>query len=173
MPTQIAINAQLPLVWSPESAVSPDEGILLLRVLSLLEAAHPHVDEDDSPEAMRWQALEARVDLCLQLLGQLLINKSPSPPLCAVELTGEHVAWLASHQHSPGESGCVSLWLSSRIPQALRLPATISEVSPLSDGWRVVARLRIDNDELQDWLDKTIFRRHRREVHELRQQQDA
>lgn len=173
MPTTIVVHATLPLGWrtgSPDQA--PEDAVLLLRVLALLEASPPHADEDDSPEALRWQALEARVDLCLQMVGQLLARGEPKPARCAVSLSGQTLDWYSATPLPAGEQGTVSLWLSPRLPRALELAAQIAECRPEGDGWRIAAQFACRDDELQDWLDKTIFRRHRREIFERKHQTD-
>jgi hypothetical protein len=146
---------------------------LLLRVLALWEATTALDDEAVTPDSLRWQALESRVDLCLALLGQLLARSSHRPDRCAVSLSGEHLVWVAAQPLTPGTGGCASLWLSTSMPQPLRLRATIMTCEPAVDGWRITANIRPDNEELQDWLDKTIFRRHRREISERRHRHDA
>lgn len=164
MPTAIAIHADLPLAWHADQAPVAGDGVLLLRVLSLLEASPPHLDDEDGPDSVRWQALEARIDLCLQLIGQLLARGAPLPPVASVALNGESARWRAAAPIAPGGRGALGLYLSPRIPQALLLPAVITGCSPDGDRWLVDAHFELHDDELQDWLDKTIFRRHRREI---------
>lgn len=167
MPTAIKIHADLPLVWHPQAGPAGTDGVLLLRVLALLEAAPPHYDEEDSAELQRWQAMEARVDLCLHLLGQLLLRDGPLPQVCPVSLSGDSASWCSEQELPIGQQGTLALYLSPRIPQPLLLPAQITAAEQLpAGGWQLEAQFRLGDDELQDWLDKTIFRRHRREIFE-------
>lgn len=172
MPTAITIHADLPVVWHPNAPPAGSDGVLLLRVLSLLEAAPPHYDEDDSLEVLRWQALEARMDLCLQLLGQILLRDGPLPQVCPLQLSGEGASWQSQVPMQAGEFGTLALYLSPRIPQPLLLPARLITVQALTQGWQVEARFELGDVELQDWLDKTIFRRHRREIFERKHSHD-
>lgn len=137
-----------------------------MRVIALLEAAPPHFDDDDSDEAIRWQAMEARLDLCIQLVGQLLIQHAPLSETCPVNITSEEITWRSASALAKGSVGAIGLYLSPQVPQPLWLPAEVSSCEPLGDAWSITAQYRGLDDELQDWLDKTIFRRHRREISE-------
>ncbi|MGQ5522962.1 PilZ domain-containing protein [Chitinimonas sp. PSY-7] len=173
MPTHIKIHADLPLAWYSDEPQAGSDGILLLRVLALLEAAPPNYNEDDSVETLRWQGLEARVDLCMMLLGQLLLRDGLLPDVCPVELSGEGASWTSPGKLSSGQHGTLALYLSPRIPQPLLLPASLTDVQQKDDGsWLVQARFELGDLELQDWLDKTIFRRHRREIFERKHAHD-
>jgi hypothetical protein len=166
MPTAVAITVDIPFIWKAGPVPAVTDGVLLLRVLSMLEATPPHFDEDESPEALRWQAMEARLDLCVQMLGQLLARGDLPSRHCEVKLSGERCSWSSAQAVAIGEAGAVGLNLSPRIPQILWLPATIAECTPQGDVWSIAAQLTISDSELQDWLDKTIFRHHRREIYE-------
>ncbi|MDN3575978.1 PilZ domain-containing protein [Chitinimonas viridis] len=172
MPTTICIQLSAAGAWQAGEPEAASDGVLLLRVLALMEAAPPHLDDEDGPDALRWQALEARVDLTLQLLGQLLARGVPRPPVCSFQLSGETASWSMPAPPPLGEAGTLALYLSSRIPQPLQLPATVIAVEPMADGARVTVTFNRLEPELQDWLDKTIFRRHRREIFERKHSHD-
>jgi len=167
MPTAVEIQVDIPLLWkSSTKAPAATDSVLLLRVLALIEAAPPHFDEDESVESLRWQALEARIDLCVQMLGQLLARNEPEPPHCTAYLSGEHCRWHQAGAVTVGEQGYLGLRLSTQIPQLLWLPAVVAACQADGDAWQVEVRFQIHDAELQDWLDKTIFRHHRREISE-------
>ncbi len=171
MPTAVEIHVDIPLLWKAgNNAPSATDSVLLLRVLALIEAAPPHFDEDESVESLRWQALEARIDLCVQMLGQILARNEPNPPRCSLFLSGEHCRWNQATPMTVGEQGFVGLGLSAQIPQLLWLPATIRACQAEGDAWQIEAQFQIHDVELQDWLDKTIFRHHRREISERKRQ---
>lgn len=166
MPNAVAIHTDMPVYWRPEGVPVGANSTLLLRVIALLEAAPPHFDEDDSEEAMRWQAMEARLDLCIQLVGQLLVQHAPLPQPCPVNITSEEVTWCNPAELAPGSVGAIGLYVSPQVPQPLWLPARVIRCASAKQGWTITAQYVGMDEELQDWLDKTIFRRHRREISE-------
>ncbi|QDQ25214.1 hypothetical protein FNU76_01965 [Chitinimonas arctica] len=172
MAAALSIDLDLPLAWLHAAPPPGTDGVLLLRVLALLEAAPPHLDDEDGPEALRWQALEARVDLTLQLLGQLLARGEPLPPTRPLVLHGGGASWLAATALPVGDVGTLVLHLSPRIPQPLYLSAHIDSCLAEAGGWRVNCSFQHLDAELQDWLEKTIFRRHRREIFERKHPHD-
>jgi len=171
MSTEISVEMHLPVAWA-EAPQEATDGVLLLRVLDLLEASSQHYDEDGSEDALRWQAMEARIDLCLQLLGQLLARDAPRTPPTAILLSGVGASWRARSPLPVGQSGTLLLYLSRRILQPLVLPATV--MTCVSDGevWGVSVRFAILDEEFQDWLDKTVFRYHRRHISQLKRHHD-
>ncbi len=165
--TAISIQLDVPVEWREQPSVTTD-GVLLLRVLELLEAAPLHFDDNGSEESLRWQALEARVDLCLTLLGNILARDTPIPPAVEVFLSGEGATWLHATPLLPGISGTFAVYPSLRIPQALLLPAHVIQCRAVADQWQVTVRFDALATDLQDWLDKMVFRYHRRQISQLR-----
>lgn len=168
MQSPLSIQLTVPVQWHAASEVyEHSDGVLLLRVLSLMEASASHIDDDDSIDALRWHALEARVDLTLQLLGQLLLRGASPPPLAVVALSAESAVCAMIQPLTVGEVGTLALHLSPRIPQALMLQARVEQCVQQNDEHYAVHFGFIGmHPELQDWLAKTIFRRHRREIFE-------
>lgn len=167
MNTAISITMHIPLGWRSGKA-DGGAGILTLRVLELMEAAPLRYDEEGSEETLRWQALEARVDLCLQMLAQLLARDSALPAEQEVQLSGTGAHWRSEQANMVGEHGSLALYLSPQVPQALLLPARITACQQVEQGWLTSVQFERLDPELQDWLDKTIFRHHRRQISQLR-----
>ncbi|WP_374353554.1 PilZ domain-containing protein [Chitinimonas sp.] len=165
----IEISARLPVQWEGDTVGNMAEGSLLLRVLALLESQAVQ-DDDDSPEALRWQAMEARIDLCLQLLAQLLARNAPPPAAVPLRLASSQLAWESAQALAQGMAGAVAIWLSPLLPRPLLLPARISACDAHGDAFWITAQFDVLDSQLQDLLDKTIFRKHRREVFERRHQ---
>lgn len=166
MPSAISIQTQISVQWRSEAAPLASQGVLLLRVLAQLESAQPHLEDDVSLDSQRWQSLEARVDLCLNMLGQLLLRDIPLPPPTSLRLSASSAEWLQGQALEVGSQGSLAMYLSPAVPQALILPAKIRHCQAEGDAWRVVAQFELQDAELLDWLDKTLFRRHRREIFE-------
>lgn len=171
MSTEISVEMHIPLAWV-ETPMDAIDGALLLRVLDQMEAAPSHYEDDGGEESLRWQAMEARIDLCLQLLGQLLAKDAPRTQPTVVCLSGVGARWRASMPLNIGQSGNLLLYLSRRIPQPLVLPATVVHCAADGAGWQVHVHFSMLDEEFQDWLDKTVFRYHRRYISQLKRQHD-
>ncbi|WP_269533187.1 PilZ domain-containing protein [Chitinimonas sp. BJYL2] len=173
MTTPLSIRFAMPISWLDSPPVTTIDPVLLLRVLALLEASPAHLDDDDSPDALRWQSLEARVELMLQMVGQLLARGDCLPPLQEIELSGAGVSWNSVSPVPVGKAGYVGIYLSPRIPQPLVLSATIRECELTGSGdYRLDATFEQIDAEVQDWIEKTVFRRHRRQIFEKKHPHD-
>ncbi len=168
MDTGISVELFAPCGWQVGQHAVADDAKLLLRVLAILESAQPGVEEAMRPDDQHWQALEARVDLCLHLLSELLSAQSPPPPAVPISLSCEGARFISPHPLTPGERGVWSVWLADRLAKALRLDTVVETCQPHPQGYQLQVRFVIDDEALQDWVDKTVFRRHRREIQRIR-----
>jgi hypothetical protein len=132
--------------------------LTLLNGLAALDkpAADLHADNPDSPQLQR---LEAKIDLGLQMLGQLLNANAPLPAQHDVLLSAQALAWRCSTP-PPATELQLQLFIDSRIPQPLQLKARLD--GQQGEYW--VARFEEVSEALQDALDRAVFRWHRRQV---------
>lgn len=163
--TTLRVDLTLPLAWHEYPAFPPQTvrewmraNLALLTALASLESVHRDGDGEarSDPTLAR---VEAKIDLALVLLGEWLRRQQPLPPETRVGLSGGEIEW-AGPPLAAGARGRVDLYLSSGLPWPLRLPV---EVSGTEDG-RVRARLLHLSPDVQDWLDRTLFRYHRRSL---------
>ncbi|MFC4161563.1 PilZ domain-containing protein [Chitinimonas lacunae] len=167
----LAIHQPLPLSWLPSATPTlAGDAITLLRALAIIDQLPVrHDDEQDE----RWRELEARVDLCLLMLGRLLARDGAAPESTTTALSGSQVSWLSADPPAPGSVGVLALYLSQALPLPLYLDARVTEVAAVVEGrWQVEAQFLIEAEELQDWLDKTVFRYHRREISQRKKHAD-
>lgn len=183
----------LPLQWVPE--VSSDPAYLihlqyrnerLLRQLAILEQQGSEVIEEHGA-GQELQRIEAKINLLLDLAGDLLARQSGLRPAVAVRISARSVQWpVAGAAPAPtmpipaagmheaatptaeapttgalatGALGEVHLWLRPDLPRPLCLPARIVAVG----DW-IEAEYCGLGESLLDSLEKTIFRYHRRQV---------
>jgi len=164
-PSGVHLSANLPLNWQPRESFTSEEladwmhgNIVVLQALGSLEATTKDSDTEHDHNVAR---LEAKLDLTLTLVGELLRRQTPLPAQTATVLTSEGVAWQSRQAIAPHATGVVALYLSSRLPWPLMLPV---EIIDSQDG-KTRARLTHISEEAQEWLDRTLFRHHRRAVH--------
>lgn len=164
----ISLHAHLPLAWAaahtfPQPLVTEwmHGNLVCLQALATLETAGHEGEREatghDSPAAR----LEAKVDLALYLLGELIKGSRPLPTAVDVVLHAQSVEWSSATPPAPQTRGIVTLYLSPKLPWPLILPSQIVGV----EGQHVRAHLLHMSEEAQEWLDRTLFRHHRRAVH--------
>ncbi len=161
----VSVTLTLPLqmaAWvSHDAALQASRdfaNLTLLNGLAALDkpAADLHADNPDSPQLQR---LEAKIDLGLQMLGQLLNANSPLPAQHDVLLSAQALAWRCNTP-PPATELQLQLFIDSRIPQPLQLKARLD--GQQGDFW--VVRFVEVSEALQDALDRAVFRWHRRQV---------
>ena len=162
----------IPLSWHPE--VEPSAGdiavwmygnVTLLRALAMIEAIQPERDGDmGSGVGKVLERLEFKIDLTLSLVAKLLTQNAVLPSTCPVFVSAEGVEWICKETAAEGEDILISAYISPKLPQPLVLPAKIKAIQPEPGGTRVYATFTHLSEEAQDWLSRTVFRYHRRDV---------
>jgi hypothetical protein len=168
---ELAYEDNLPLTWMPFAA--PPEAALLggfaernLRVLQASAAIEEHVGDkrpdDNAPNSADLQRLEFKVNLLLDLVGQLLATNQRRPPAVPVQFNALGVAWRAAAPlPAKGERGYVEIYLRESLVEPLRLPGQVASVDV--DG-RVKVRFDPLEETVADLIEKLAFRRHRRRI---------
>lgn len=145
---------------------------VLLRALATIEAQPPITDyesEPGSPTGRMLERLEAKVDLALILMGRLLSQEHPAHYPVPLTLSAQAVEWKSDSLPPPGSPILITLHLSPTLPQPLRLTAIVKR-SGQGSAEAVFTHL---NEEMKEWLERTVFRQHRRHIqamHQARQQ---
>ncbi len=168
-PPGIEHHAYLPLAWQDSSAFTPHQiadwmrdNVIALQAIDAVEShtsqAHDRESERAASSDHNTVRLEAKVDLLLQWLGKLLLAQQPLPPATEFILGPEVVAWQCATLLQPRSQGVLSLYLAPHVPTPLMLPV---EIISCIDG-QARAKLLHLTEDARDWLDRTLFRYHRR-----------
>lgn len=163
----VALEDRLPIRCQPVPAHSDafarqqaNEEVLRV-ILSLDEIHRSELHEQDPALAQELVRLESKVDLVLELVGQLLVRQLVMPEAVSLRVFSGRVEWEAPAAPPVGQPVLIELFICNRIPRALWLPATMMAVP--NPGW-AAARFGDLGDNVQDQLEKLIFRHHRRRV---------
>lgn len=170
----VYLEAKLPLSWQAVSNFDDDHlerwmhaDAALLRALAVLEGNPAETERDlSTPTNKALDRLEAKIDLTLALVIQLLGGQTDLPPARHAVLRAATLVWTADEAPAAG-AGVVSLYLSPKLPLPLMLPAHIAEIAPSPSGFRIRAGFAHLDEEVQDWLERTVFRHHRRAVQKM------
>ena len=168
---ELAYEDALPLAWRslPEpfdpSMISSyqDRNLRVLQAMAALEE-HGQTEKADetSPHHADIMRLDLKMNLLLDMMGQLLNASRPRPRPSAIRFNALGAVWQGHSPHPEmGNQGVLEVYLRDCIADPLRLVGRIASVGP--DG-RVKARFIPPGESISDLLEKLAFRKHRRQV---------
>ncbi|MFO7325205.1 MAG: PilZ domain-containing protein [Pseudomonadota bacterium] len=172
---ELAYQDVLPVAFKPLArpmdaaavAALTDRNVRMLQVCAVLEEQGALEKKDESsPHAADVLRLEVKVNLLLDLVGQLLAAQVPRPVPALVRFNALGALWKSSNPPRVGQQGLLEIWLRDSLPQPLALIANVTHVA--ADG-HVKANLVPPGEATADLLEKLAFRRHRRQVAGSRQ----
>jgi hypothetical protein len=168
---ELAYEDVLPVAWRalPEpfdtSMMSSyqDRNLRVLQAMAALEE-HGQTEKADetSPHHADIMRLDLKMNLLLDMMGQLLTASRPRPRPSAIRFNALGAVWQGHPPHPEmGNQGVLEVYLRDCIADPLRLVGRIASVGP--DG-RVKARFIPPGESISDLLEKLAFRKHRRQV---------
>jgi len=170
---ELAYEEVLPVTWAPvadtvDAAVAAGFTERNVRLLQALAAVEDHgvADKPDesAPDLTR---LDFKINLLLDLVGQLLVANRPRPAPVAIRFNAQGAVWQApAPLPQAGSQGVVEIHLRDFLAEPLRLVGTLTTVTAAGE---VQARFAPVGESLADLLERLIFRHHRRQVAGFRQ----
>lgn len=142
-----------------------------LRVLQSCDALEEHgitekVDED-APHSADIMRLDFKLNLLLDLAGQLLANSQPRAQPVPIRFNAMGASWKTDAPPPAGAHGILEITLRDLIVQPLNLPAEVVPGAPAGEAW---VRFLWLGETVADHIEKLVFRRHRRKIAGSRQQ---
>ena len=167
---ELAYEDLLPAVWKP----LPDEvdrvfvascnernQKLLLAAAALEEHGQPEKQDEHAPHHADIVRLDMKINLLLELVGQLYAANQTRPAPIAVRFNARGAAWKQTEPlPTIGTNGVLEIYLSECVVEPLRL---IGRVANVADG-KVRAKFINPGDAVSNLIEKLAFRRHRRQV---------
>ena len=173
---QVFCDDELGLAWSAVDDLPPAPVLarvngrneVVLRTLSLVEE-HDETQAEAAERAELYR-LEAKLNLVLELLSELVMqHASPLPPR-PLRFNSRGLCWLADDTVELDTLLLVECFVLPAWPVPLKLYARVKRVEP-ADGngrYRICASLEGLSESAAIWLDKLVFRRHRRAIAQRR-----
>lgn len=168
---ELAFQDVLPVQWrASPGALDADAAASLgernLQVLQAWDAMGEHgpveKPDENSPYAADLMRLERKMNLLLDLVGQILAANRPRPAPTSVRFNALGAVWRGTPPlPEAGAQGILEVYLHDCLAQPLRLPSRVTNVTP--DG-NVKARFLPLGETVADLIEKMAFRRHRRQV---------
>ncbi|MBK7251400.1 MAG: PilZ domain-containing protein [Gammaproteobacteria bacterium] len=174
---ELAWEDLLPVAWvsvpgTPEPALlvhQAERNLRLLQAASALEEYGQHEKPDENaPYAADIMRLDFKLNLLLDLVGQILAANQPRPSPVPVRFNTKGAVWRAGSAGArprAGEQGFVEIHLRDCLVQPLGLYGQVIDSG--ADG-RVKVRFAPLAETVSDLLEKLAFRRHRRQVADAR-----
>jgi hypothetical protein len=162
----ILLERSLPLNWSvqpPQGAnVDTEHNQLVLSLLDTVEdSASRNTEHESSPE---WLRVETKLNVIMQLLGQLLQARQPLPPTVDIRFTSDTLSWQVDTPPPPGSLLAVSVYPESSMPMPVQF---LARVVGSESSWLEVDMHGLSEDQQAIWS-RWIFRQHRRQIAQSR-----
>jgi hypothetical protein len=173
---ELAFQDVLPVLWRPLTTAERDVAAGFdernLRLLQAWDAMEEHVapekqQSEDPPYAAEILRLDLKVNLLLDLVGQLLAANRPRPPAIPIKFNAVGATWRGTGTlPEAGQQGIIEIHLRDCLAEPLRLAGRVTNVAP--DGQIKVKFLPM-GEAVSDLIEKLAFRRHRRQIAGARQ----
>jgi len=168
----LAFTDNISVAWSGvDTTPSPaqlakvnESNELFLRAVTVLGSAASDTTEDDSVVTGEIARLDLKVNMLLDLVSQLIYAQSDIPPRTEVTVGAESLAWSAKELPQPGSTVFMQVYIQHGTPKPLCFYGDI--VSTAEEHANGIARVNYQglSSATRGWLEKLIFRHHRREV---------
>ena len=171
----IVLQATLPMRWRVLDAPLDEHHLILmndrnestLRLVHALGSYHVDVVADDSPGTTPELAhLQFKVDLILEMVGELLAKQVQMPEQCSLRMTSSGLEWSDPSPPPQDSSLLVELYLSLQCPRGIDVPARVVRVD---ESGSLAVSFESLGEPVKEWLERVIFQHHRREVAQSRQ----
>ena len=166
--TGLFYETRIPFGWR-ESSLSPGSRDVLqlqgsneraLHLIAFLEEHQPDPAEE-AGEGDEFARLDFKLNLLLDLVGQLLLRDQRLPESCAVKICVDGMEWEGKEAPEMGQLIAMELHLTARCPTPVVLQGRVESVEPLPNRFRIVARFDTLGEPVRELLQKIVFRHHR------------
>jgi len=142
----------------------------VLRCLAALEEYHAEsAEEQHGHVAHDLSRFESKLNLLLDMVARLLIEHVTMPVPVPVKMSGTGLCWHSTSAPADGSLLCIDIYLNQAYPSPVTLYGEVSHVLQIEGGFQVDVHYRDMSDSMRDWIEKMIFRHHRRQIAHSRQ----
>ena len=141
-----------------------NENLKLMEVLVSGEDAIDIEQQRDREVFKEIRKLDAKLNLMMSWLGQILRHQQDVPQPQSVYITTKGLQFFDNEVIAENDELFMELFLDPRYPQAFTTLAQVVHCNPQQQGQEVSVRFIHLDEQNQQWLDKYVFRLHRRQV---------
>ncbi|PCH59451.1 MAG: hypothetical protein COC05_06870 [Gammaproteobacteria bacterium] len=135
-----------------------------LHAIMMVEEVPKDNPDDSSADAQDILRLEYKINVMFELLVGLYQREVKLPAAVNVTLRSDAIQWYGTQPLDVGSLVMVNVYMSRKYPKPLVLPGTVSAVGEQSEPSLTVTFGEAVSGRIRDWIDKFIFRHHRRAV---------
>ncbi len=176
---KLAYEDLLPVRWRPQEQPVDDvtahhlaeRNVRVLQACDALEERGAlEKSDDESPHSADLMRLDFKLNLLLDLAGQLLAASQPRVAPVHIRLNAMGASWKTDAPPALGNQGLLEVVIRDIVVQPLNLPAEV--VAGAAPG---EARVRFTclGEVVADHIEKLVFRRHRRKIADARRPRRA
>jgi len=109
------------------------------------------------------QRLDYKLNILLRLTAQIAMRQNGLPQPRLVRFSARGLEWTGADHPPAGATGVLTLYVNPSLPEPLRLPAEVAELSHMAPAtaWLQFTGL---SESVVELIEKLIFRHHRRLV---------
>lgn len=172
MTTGLIYEDVIPLRWSvvtaalteAQQARLQETNEEALRIIAALDEHPAESSNEHDAVAQELQRLDFKLNMVLDLVGQLLSQHLVLPAPAPVRLGPNSIEWDAPAVPDAGGLVNVEIFLSRKYPRAITLHGRVRQVNALGGARRVQVMFESVSALVQQSLEKFIFRHHRRRI---------
>jgi hypothetical protein len=144
----------------------------LMEVLVSSEDVAEMEQSTDKDSAKEIKKLDAKLNLLMAWIGQIILEKQALSPAQTVSLSAKGLQFHSDDTGALSENDnlYMELFLEPHYPQAFIALATVVQIIPGIEENDVLVKFQDINEQNQSWLDKYVFQLHRRHVALARKQ---
>ena len=174
----LTFSDNISIVWKPVES-PPAESLLalvnesneaFLRAVSAIGTFAGDPSEDDVALSQEIARLDLKITMLLDLVSQLIYKQLDIPERTLVTISSSDIEWSGDSVPDPGSIVFVQAYIQHGTPKPLSFYGeVVSSREDFAEGRAKVRYLGLSG-LAQSWLDKIIFRHHRREIAYMRSQ---
>jgi hypothetical protein len=176
---KLAYADLLPVRWVPHPEAIDDitaqrlaeRNLRVLQACDALEEYGQHEKSDDeSPHSADLMRLDFKLNLLLDLAGQLLAQSHTRVGPVPIQLNSMGASWKTDSPPTVGSRGILEVGVRDIVVHPLNLPA---EVVSGANAGEARVRFMLLGEVVADHMEKLVFRRHRRKIADTRRPRRA
>lgn len=169
-------DGKVPIQWrvldrlpdDAQLARAEERNVALLNALALIEEGVARAEEP-SPLVAQMERLEAKFDLVLTLLTEVVLPDAMAPRAVNVRLCSRGLVFEVAYPAQPGALVELSMHLSASLPRPLMLYGEVLEPLP-GEEQHLALEFQYLGPAVKERLERLVFRRHRRSIAKQRPQ---
>lgn len=168
----LSFTDNISILWKPVDYQPDDSHLALvndsnetfLRAVSAISELAKDVSEDSPAISQEISRIDLKLNLLLDLVSQLIYQQSNIPEVTQVTVSSHEIKWRGDELPAPDTTVFIQVYIQRGTPKPLCFYGRV--ISSRDDRGAGCARVRYIGlcGSAQAWLDKLIFRHHRREV---------